>query len=331
MKKIWILFSFVIISLFNIGCGGSSSKDRASLNINSINDNTKLNVNSINDSINNDESNANSISDSIDGNKSTILKQKKIYAQGEFGNIDLNSSYKIPKEAIFLDVRNSWERDGWKEDQNSWINPNLAQGSIGGAIYEYRDEKDSANRHKRVEFVDEVLDIVNGDKKQHIILICNTSSRTKKAAKLLADNNFTFVDHIVGGMKAWKNEKLSIASFDTIDIDGSYVVPNDAIFLDIRNDWERKNENYAKGSIFGAVYEYRDEKNKKDRRVRAEFASEVLNLCENNRTKPIILICNTDARTTKASKILVENGFTNISHIKGGLSNWKSSGLPIGE
>ena len=304
MKKIWMLSILITIILFNIGCGSGASKNR-------------------------------SFDLLSDDNES--LMGLGSYTQGEFGEIDVNSTYKVPKKAIFLDIRNDWERMDWQEEwsdekkEDIWTNSNLALGSIGGAVYEYRDQEDENNRSIREEFLDEVLKISSDNRAQRLLLICNSSSRTQKAAKFLSDNNFTFVEHVVGGMSAWGDANLTTATFDTIEVDGDYNVSKNSLFLDIRNSWEREDGNYARGSIDGAVYEYRDQQGEKDREVRAEFVSEVLSFCENNRTKPIMLICNTSSRTAKAAKLLVENGFYNIRHIKGGLVSWKGSGLLVGD
>ncbi len=334
MKKMLILPILVIVILFNVGCGGSSDMDnRSTLLV----ENNSIDITSTSIDVLSEESNSSNNTNTTLPAPSSVVIASEIYENGEFGEIELNSTYEIPKDAIFLDIRNDWERvQKWKEESDKsggiiWNNSKLALGSIGGAVYEYRDEEGNKKKKVREEFIDEVLAISKDNKQQRLVLICNSSSRTKKASKLLSDNNFTFVEHIVGGISAWRDANLPTATFDTVELDGDYNVSKNTLFLDIRNDWERADQNYAKGSIGGAVYEYRNEKDKKDRKVRSEFVSEVLALCEDNRSKPIVLICQSSSRTLKASKLLVENGFIDVTHIKGGLSDWKSSGLPIGE
>ncbi len=117
---------------------------------------------------------------------------KPHFEAGKFGEITLTRSYTIPSDALFIDVRNDWER----------VN-GYAAGSIGGVVYEYRENGGGGQRKVRDEFVDEVLAKVHGDKNKHIILICHSSSRTKKAEKLLADNGFSYVEHILGGFSRW--------------------------------------------------------------------------------------------------------------------------------
>ncbi len=139
--------------------------------------------------------------DNSDNNGASTLAPSSVsqahFEVGKFAEITLTRSYKIPEDAIFLDVRNDWERAR-----------GFAVSSVGGVVYEFRENGGGGQRKVRDEFVDEVLAKVNGDKNKHIILICASSSRTKKAAKLLADNGFGYVEHIKGGFEAWDDMDL---------------------------------------------------------------------------------------------------------------------------
>jgi rhodanese-related sulfurtransferase len=125
------------------------------------------------------------------------------FPAGKYGEINVTSDYKIPKEALFLDVRNPSER--YKEAVYAGKH---AEGSIDGAIYEIRPG-DTINP----DFVNDVLSLpeVNGDRSRYIILICNSSSRTQRAAEWLSTpqdqkwrnydgGGFTRVYHIKGGL-----------------------------------------------------------------------------------------------------------------------------------
>ncbi len=118
------------------------------------------------------------------------------FTDGLFGNIELVQDYIIPTDALFLDVRNEWERDR-----------GFAKGSVGGAIYEYRapGEEDRV----RDEFLSEVIALVSNDLNKHIILICNSGSRTSAASEILSQNGFTNIYHIEGGMNAWRDLDFS--------------------------------------------------------------------------------------------------------------------------
>jgi rhodanese-related sulfurtransferase len=137
------------------------------------------------------------------------------FQKGEFGDINLTKQYQLPENALFLDIRNEWERESG----------NFAKGSIGGAVYEFRIQGDSSQNYIRDEFVDEVLELANNNKNQLIILICSSGSRTgargnhtkDSAAKLLSENGFTNVYHIMGGLNGsngWKENDLPLDSYE---------------------------------------------------------------------------------------------------------------------
>jgi hypothetical protein len=49
------------------------------------------------------------------------------FPPGKFGEIIVNSDFSIPKEALFLDIRDTTERNG-----------GYAAGTIAGAVFEFR-------------------------------------------------------------------------------------------------------------------------------------------------------------------------------------------------
>ncbi len=146
--------------------------------------------------------------------KVTDEKQKR-FSKGDFGNIHLTPDYEIPAGAYFVDIRNDWE-------------PEVYGGYPKGSqivTYEFRqkhardEREDYSKRHLNPNFVQEISDLVGGNKHAHIILICHTGGRTgaygdknaKSAAKLLSDNGFDFVEHIMGGVEgenSWQDNHL---------------------------------------------------------------------------------------------------------------------------
>jgi len=120
---------------------------------------------------------------------------KTTFEKGQYGDIKLTSNWTIPKNSLFLDIRNDWERIQFR-----------AKGSIGGAIYEYRNQNGGSQLNPN--FVDDVI-AVSDNKNKQIILICHTGSRSTAAAKLLSNNGFSNVWQIVGGMNSWRQIKPS--------------------------------------------------------------------------------------------------------------------------
>jgi rhodanese-related sulfurtransferase len=114
------------------------------------------------------------------------------FPPGVHGDITLTPDWTVPKGALFLDVRNDWERVDFR-----------AAGTVGGAVYEYRERGgNGSERYINSDFHANVLALAGSEHRQ-VILICHSGSRTSSASKLLSDNGFTNVWHIVGGMNSW--------------------------------------------------------------------------------------------------------------------------------
>lgn len=45
--------------------------------------------------------------------------------------------------------------------------------------------------------------------------------------------------------------------------------------------------------------------------------------------RPLIVYCRTDNRSTRASNLLLENGFKEIFNMMGGFTDWQSKGYPV--
>ena len=132
------------------------------------------------------------------------------FPAGKYGEINVTADYVFPEDALFLDVRNDYER--YEKDVHGGRH---AKGSVAGAIYEFRPSPKRVNEN----FISDVLSHpdVNNDRSRYIILICSSSSRTKQAAEWLSTptnekwrtydgGGFTRVYHINGGMAAWKDK-----------------------------------------------------------------------------------------------------------------------------
>lgn len=48
-----------------------------------------------------------------------------------------------------------------------------------------------------------------------------------------------------------------------------------------------------------------------------------------NKSKPLLVYCASGMRSAQAAKWLLENGFTNVQNLKGGLTAWKLEGKPL--
>ena len=86
----------------------------------------------------------------------------------------------------------------------------------------------------------------------------------------------------------------------------------DIRILDIRTPGE-----YSQGHIQGAnMIDFKS----------ANFAQEISKL---DRHTPYVVHCASGGRSTKSLELFKELGFTNITHLDGGILGWKEAGLPL--
>ena len=219
-------------------------------------------------------------------------------------------AYNSSRNYVFLDVRS--------EDE-------YKSGHIEGAIFIPVSE------------LDERLDELRKD--NPIIAYCDGSScaRSAKAAQILINSGFSEVYNMTGeGIIEWEEkgypfeqivvENVSIDEIEEeteiIEEDTAEVIPlsvervyeiitnvEDYIILDVRNQDE-----YDEVHIEGAVL------------IPVDTLEGRLN--ELPEDKPIITYCKAGGRSATATAILVENGFTEVYDMSGGITEWINKGYP---
>lgn len=60
-----------------------------------------------------------------------------------------------------------------------------------------------------------------------------------------------------------------------------------------------------------------------------ELASK-MGLLPADKEAPILVYCQTGARSSRAAGMLAKNGYTNVYNLAGGIMAWKNAGLPVG-
>lgn len=100
-----------------------------------------------------------------------------------------------------------------------------------------------------------------------------------------------------------------------VEAQGAYALlasKPDTVVLDIRSPKEIK-DGYIEGAVFANFFD-------------VDFAEQ---LTKFDRNTPYIVHCKGGGRSTKALTTLKELGFTNITHLDGGLDSWKRRKLPL--
>ena len=84
------------------------------------------------------------------------------------------------------------------------------------------------------------------------------------------------------------------------------------IILDVRTPQE-----YQEGHISNAI------------NIPVQILGQQLDKLKNFKDKKILVYCRSGHRSAIASQILDRAGFKNVNNLKGGLFEWKTSGLPL--
>ena len=85
-----------------------------------------------------------------------------------------------------------------------------------------------------------------------------------------------------------------------------------AVMLDVRSA-----EEFAKGHIVDA------------RNIELDKLADSVDALKKYREKPVIVYCESGARSTQAVKLLKAKGFTSVANLQGGLSAWRQDNLPL--
>jgi len=85
-----------------------------------------------------------------------------------------------------------------------------------------------------------------------------------------------------------------------------------ALVLDVRTI-----EEFATGHIVDA------------RNIALEKLAEQAETLKKYREKPVVVVCESGARSAQAAKLLKSLGFTQVVNLRGGLSAWRADNLPL--
>ena len=165
-------------------------------------------------------------------------------------------------------------------------------------------------------------------KDKPIIAYCNgsTCGRSERAVEILLENGFSEVYNMAGeGIIEWEEkgypyeqtEEGTSTTEDTIvatliSVEEVYeIITNneDYFILDVRNQ-DEYDEAHIEGVVLISVN---------------TLESRLSELPED---KPIIVYCKTGGRSAAAAEILVENGFTEVYDMDGGITEWIDKGYP---
>jgi rhodanese-related sulfurtransferase len=84
------------------------------------------------------------------------------------------------------------------------------------------------------------------------------------------------------------------------------------VVIDVREETE-----FSAGHVVGAKH------------IPAAKLGERLSELNKSKTKPLVVVCQTGARSAASSALLSKNGFTDVAVLTGGLNAWQQANLPL--
>lgn len=104
-----------------------------------------------------------------------------------------------------------------------------------------------------------------------------------------------------------------LAGYQSVTADEAVRLYNqDAWVLDVRTEGE-----YRSGFIGEA------------QNISSTEISSKMNSILSHKDEPVLVYCQSGARSASVAKALVKQGFTRVHNLSGGIMTWKSAGLPI--
>lgn len=203
-----------------------------------------------------------------------------------YENIDGKQTEKLlnsDKDVLIIDVRSEYEYE---------------KGHLLNAINLPYDDDDFKSE------LNEIIDY----KDKTVLVYCRSGNRSEKAAVKLVDNGFKNVKNVTDGVdeydyKLVKVDNITGREAEKMINDDKH--DKDLIILDVREPKDFNN-----GYLLNAI------------NIPIEDIDKRMDELRNYKSKDIIVYCNTGRKSAEVAEKLVEHGFTDVTNIVDGVSEY---------
>ena len=119
---------------------------------------------------------------------------------------------------------------------------------------------------------------------------------------------------LIRNLRAPRNLPSAITTIEAVELKRRLGAPTDIVVLDVRNADEYTG---SLGHIAGAI------------NIALAGLPSRLNELEQQRNRLIAVVCLSERRSTQATHLLHEAGFSDLVLVRGGMKEWNSAGLPV--
>ena len=149
------------------------------------------------------------------------------------------------------------------------------------------------------------------DPKQPILLVLESDEKLREAVRLFVRTGYTrFEGYLVGGMEAWDNAGLPLATMGQMPVQEVYAAGPSLQIIDVRSPGE-----WSEGHVPGAKHIFLPELREKAAALDPK--------------KPTAVYCASGYRASIGASILQQKGFADVHSVPGSWQAWKKAGLPV--
>ena len=202
-----------------------------------------------------------------------------------YENIDGKQTEKLlnsDKDVLIIDVRSEYEYE---------------KGHLLNAINLPYDDDFNSELNEIIDYKDKI-----------VLVYCRSGNRSEKAAVKLVDNSFKNVKNVTDGVdeydyKLVKVDNITGREAEKMINDDKH--DKDLIILDVREPKDFNN-----GHLLNAI------------NIPIENIDKRMDELRNYKSKDIIVYCNTGRKSAEVAEKLVEHGFTDVTNIVDGVSEY---------
>jgi hydroxyacylglutathione hydrolase len=143
-----------------------------------------------------------------------------------------------------------------------------------------------------------------------LIVVDNPNQMPEVTTQLLRVGFDDIQGYLEGGMDAWQNSGYEIGTLPMTSVHALSKQLDEVTVLDARTEKE-----WNAGHVEGAIH------------IHGGTLQSNFELVP--RDKPVVVICGSGYRGSIAASFLKREGYENVSNVPGGMSAWKSAGLPF--
>lgn len=173
------------------------------------------------------------------------------------------------------------------------------------------------------------------DKSAPLVIICRSGRRSAFAVETLEKAGFTAVASVEGGTLAWNNRVLGRKDVHVVEKAKGAASIKDAQYFTNNVGVPEVSVNWVHDNV--GLFRFVDVRNPSELAAPGGRILQAVNVpldtlaeasASWDKSEPLVLSCRSGGRSARAAAYLIEQGFSNVASMEGGIMGWAAAGLP---